>query len=86
MTLGNDTGLAVPADLAAEIQAVANEEHRRPLDVLRDAIESYRKERRWRRTLAYGADRAKALGLTEADVPRLIAEYRQEKRQGLHSE
>ena len=39
-------------------------------------------EQRWRRTLAYGADRAKALGVTEADVPRLIAAYRQEQRQG----
>jgi hypothetical protein len=86
MTSGNDTDLTIPPALAAEIQAAAEEEHRPPLDVLRDAIESYRKEQRWRRTLAYGADRAKALGLTEADVPRLIAEYRQEKRQRLQPE
>jgi hypothetical protein len=52
----------------------------------RDAVESNRKEQRWRKTLSYGADRGRALGLTEADVPRLIAEYRQQKRQGLHSE
>jgi hypothetical protein len=78
--------LTVPPALAAEIQAAADEEHRPPLEVLRDAIESYRKEQRWRRTLDYGADRAKALRLTEADVPRLIAEYRQEKRQRLRSE
>jgi hypothetical protein len=81
MTSGNDAGLIIPPALVAEIQAAAEEEHRLPLDVLRDAIESYRKEQRWRRTLAYGAERARALGLTETDVPRLIAEYRQEKRQ-----
>jgi len=86
MPSGYDAELTIPSLLAAELQAIADEERRPPLDVLRDAIESYRKEQRWRRTLAYGAERAKALGLTEADVPRLIAEYRQEKRQSLHSE
>ena len=85
MASNHDTSLDIPPALAAEIQAAADEEHRPPLDVLRDAIESYRKEQRWRRTLAYGAERATALGLTEADVPRLIAEYRHEKRQGLQS-
>jgi hypothetical protein len=83
MTPSDDTSLAIPPALAAEIQAAADEEHRPALEVLRDAIEGYRREQRWRRTLAYGAQRANAPGLTEADVPRLIAEYRQEKRRGL---
>lgn len=82
----NEMGLTVPPTLAAEIQAAADEERRAPLDVLRDAIENYRREQRWRRTLAYGADRARTLGLTEGDVPRLIAEYRQERRQGRNVE
>jgi hypothetical protein len=81
---GDDTKFAITPALAAEIQAVADEEHRPALDVLHDAIENYRKEQRWRRTLAYGAERASALGLTEADVPRMIEEYRQEKRRSLH--
>jgi hypothetical protein len=57
MASDQDTGLAIPPALAAEIQAAADEEHRPPLDVLREAIESYRKEQRWRRTLAYGGTR-----------------------------
>lgn len=81
---GDDIKFAIPPALAADIQAAADEEHRPVLEVLRDAVDSYRKEQRWRRTLACGAQRADALGLTEADVPRLIAEYRQEKRRGLH--
>jgi hypothetical protein len=81
-----DTELTIPTALQAELQAAADEEQRPVLEVLRDAVESYLKEQRWRRTLAYGADRAKALGLTETDVPRLIAEYRQEKRRALHPE
>jgi hypothetical protein len=85
MKTGNDTDFTLPPALMAEIQAAADEEHRPALDVLRDAVGRYRDEQRWRKTLAYGAERAQALGVTEADVSRLIAEYRQEKRQGLHS-
>jgi hypothetical protein len=84
MKPSSDTKLTIPPALAAEIQAAADEEHRPALDVLRDAVEGCRKEQCWRRTLAYGADRAKALGVTEADVPRLIAAYRWEQRQGPH--
>ena len=83
MKPGSDTTLTIPPALAAEIQAVADEEHRPAIEVLRDAVEGYRKEQRWRRTLAYGADRARALGVTEAEVPRLIAAYRREQQQGL---
>jgi hypothetical protein len=73
--------LAIPAALLAELQAQAEQEHRPAGDVLQDAVESYVRNKRWQTTLAYGQERAKALGLTEEDVPRLIAEYRQEKRQ-----
>jgi len=52
------------------------------MDVLRDAVKSYVREQRWRQTLAYGAERAEALGLAEEDVPGLIAESREEQRQG----
>jgi len=83
MKPSSDTTLTIPPALAAEIQAVADEEHRPAIEVLRDAVEGYRKEQRWRRTLAYGADRARALGVTEAEVPRLIAAYRREQQQGL---
>jgi len=78
--------LTLPAALAAEIQAAADEEHRPVLDVLRDAVEIYRREQRWRRTLAYGGDRVRKLGVTEADVPDLITAYRLEKRRPLASE
>jgi hypothetical protein len=80
--MDNATDLLVPAALAAEIEAAAEEENRPVLDVLHDAIERYRSERRWRQTLAYGATRAKASGLTAADVDRVIAEYRSEKQPG----
>jgi hypothetical protein len=51
--------------------------------VLRDAVESYRREQRWRRTLAYGEERVRTSGIAEADVPDLIEAYRLEKRRPL---
>jgi hypothetical protein len=71
----------VPPDLIAEIQAIAEEEHRAPGELMRDAFERYKADRDWKKIFAYGEARAKALGLTEEDVPRLIAEYRREQRQ-----
>jgi len=68
--------------LLAEIRADAEKEQRPAAEVLRDVIERGLEEHRWQRVLAYGAERAKALGLTEADVPRLIAESRAEQRNG----
>jgi len=74
--------LDIPASLLAEIRADAEKEQRPAAEVLRDVIERGLEEHRWQRVLAYGAERAKALGLTEADVPRLIAESRAEQRNG----
>lgn len=71
----------MPSDLLAQVQAVAQEEHRTTDEVIRDALERYLENHRWQRLYAYGEQRARALGLTEADVPRLIAEYRKEQRE-----
>jgi hypothetical protein len=79
---GESNPLAIPPALLAEIQEEADKEQRPASDVLRDAVRRYVREKRWQRTLAYGRERAAALGLTEEDVPRLIAESRQEHRQG----
>jgi hypothetical protein len=77
------TDTLVPPGLLAEVQAAAEEEHRAPGELVREAIERYMDDREWKKLLAYGAygrERARTLGLTAADVPRLIAEARQEKR------
>ncbi|HEX4144276.1 MAG TPA: hypothetical protein VHY91_12270 [Pirellulales bacterium] len=70
--------LTIPPALLAQVQAAADEEHRPAAEVLSDAVERYLRERRWRKIFAYGEERARTLGLTEADIPRLIAEYRHE--------
>ena len=40
----------------------------------------YIEDRMWRKLHAYGARRARKRGITEEDVPRLVEEYRREKR------
>ena len=73
MEAESDTNpLAIPAALLAELQAEAAEERRSAQDVLQDAVTRYVKAKRWQRTLAYGQQRVKALGLTEADVARQL--------------
>lgn len=79
MKTASDTeSVRMPSSLLAEVQAAANEEHRSRDEVVREAIERYLRNRRWQRLLAYGERQAQSLGLTDADVPRLIEEYRQE--------
>jgi hypothetical protein len=76
-----DNGLfSIPPALLEAIRAAADEDQRPAADVVRDLLEQGLKDRRWQRTLAYGRERAHALGLTEEDVPRLIAEVRCERR------
>jgi hypothetical protein len=70
--------LIIPPALLAQVQAAALEEHGSPVEVLRDAVEYHLRERRWQWVFAYGEQCAQTLGLTELDIPRSIAEYRQE--------
>ena len=76
-----ENNIAIPPSLLAEIQAAAEEEKRPAEEVLREAIERYLENRRWQQLVSYGQQRARELGLTEADVPRLIAESRRERAQ-----
>jgi hypothetical protein len=74
--------IAIPPELFEEFKAAADEEKRPAEELLREAIERYLRNRRWQRIFAYGEERARALGLTEEDIPRLVGESRQEQRQG----
>jgi hypothetical protein len=80
--MSNDGSLAIPPALLAEIEAEAEKEHRSAVDVLQDAVTRYVREKRRQKIHAKGADSAKTLGLTEDDIPRLIADTRKELRQG----
>jgi predicted transcriptional regulator len=50
-------------------------------EITRDALTAYLALRQLDRLQEYGQQRAEELGLTEADIPRLISESRRESRQ-----
>jgi hypothetical protein len=68
----NNTTLAVPAALLAEINAVADQEHRPAHEVLQEAMHRYMDAKAIRRVPAYVQQRAAALGLTDGGVPRRL--------------
>jgi predicted DNA-binding protein len=62
----------VPPGLLDEVQAAAEEERRAPAELVREAIEGYLDERERQKLLAFGQERTRTLGLSEADVHGLI--------------
>lgn len=75
-----DNPITIPPALA-EIREAADEERWPAGDLLREAVERYLENRRWQRLFVYGEERARALGLTKANIPRIIAESRRERAQ-----
>jgi ribbon-helix-helix CopG family protein len=78
--MGAANNISLPEPLLAEIQSAAQAERRSVDEVLTDAVTRYIEERWWAELLGYGAERAKALGVRESDIDRLIAESRAEQR------
>jgi predicted transcriptional regulator len=65
----------------AELEKLARAQERSVNEVLADAVDLYIKEKQWSALKRYGRAKSRELGLTEADVPRLILESRQERSQ-----
>src|SRR5215472_11143761 len=72
--------ISLPESLLAQIRNAARAEHRSVDDILADAVTRYLEDRSWTNLMSYGAEQAKALGIAESDVDRLIAESRAETR------
>jgi len=70
-----------PQALMNEVESVARAQQRSVREVVTEALERYIKEMQWQSLKAYGRERARMLGLTEADVSRLVAESRRERKQ-----
>lgn len=65
----------IPEDLMAVIEQEARIQQRPITDVFTEAVRRYLDDRTWQRVIEKGRDRAKAMGLTEEDVPRLIVSH-----------
>lgn len=71
--------ITLPAELLAAIKSAAAAEQRSVEEVLFEAVQRYLDDRSWTNLLDYGQEQAKARGIKESDVDRLIAQYRAER-------
>jgi hypothetical protein len=72
--------LRMPSELVTQMEAAARAANKTPDEWAAEAFEHHLETEKWRELLAYGRENARRLGLTEEDVPRLIAEHREERR------
>ena len=70
--------ISILPELLAEAEKLAKEENRSRSELFREAIRKYIADKRWERIYRYGRLKAAEQGLAEADVQRLVDEYRSE--------
>ncbi|MEW6659992.1 MAG: ribbon-helix-helix protein, CopG family [Thermodesulfobacteriota bacterium] len=66
-------------ELLEEVERLAKEEKRTRSEFFREAVRRYIEDKKWERIYRYGRLKAQGQGLTEADVERLVDEYRAEQ-------
>lgn len=71
--------ITVPPEMAKEAEKLARREGRTMSELMREAFRLYQREREWEAANAYGRERAREAGITEADVVRIIKEFRTEE-------
>ena len=72
--------ITLPPEMAAEAEQLAKQEKRTMSELMREAFRRYKRQREWDEANAYGRAKAQQRGVTEADVVRLIKEFRAEVR------
>jgi metal-responsive CopG/Arc/MetJ family transcriptional regulator len=73
--------ISLPEPLLAEIRNAAEAGHRTADELAADAIRQYLEKQTWLQFVQQNERRTKELGITEEDIPRLVAEVRQENKQ-----
>lgn len=68
--------VSLPPKLYRLADKLAKEEGRTRSELFREALRAYVWARKWRRLQALGAEKAKAIGIKEDDIERLIDEDR----------
>ncbi len=76
--------IALPVDLVTRMDLVAKDEYRNRSEFIREAVRVYiDRTDRWERIFKAGRQVAKKMGIkSEADVNRIVLEYRHGKKQG----
>jgi metal-responsive CopG/Arc/MetJ family transcriptional regulator len=68
----------ISADLLHQVEETAREQNRQPEEVVSEAVRKYLEEQSWVRFVERNESRARAMGITEDDIPRLVDEVRRE--------
>jgi predicted transcriptional regulator len=68
-------------DLLRQIEETARAQNRKPAEVLEEAVQQYLDKESWVKFVERNEARAKAMGITEDDVPRLVEEVRRENQE-----
>jgi hypothetical protein len=69
-------------DLFHQVEKTARAQNREPAEVVSEAVRKYLDEESWVKFVEQNEVRARAKGIIEEDVDRLIAEVRSENRHG----
>jgi len=73
--------ISLPPKLEREAEKAAKEEHRTKSELIREALRRYLEGRQFKKLQAYGAKRARDLGITnEEGIDRLVHEYRNDQQ------
>lgn len=68
-------------ELIQQIEEAARTQNRKAADLLQEAVKQYLDRQSWEEFVGRNEQRARDMGLAEEDVPRLVEEYRREKRE-----
>lgn len=79
--MATDRKPLISDDLLQLVEETARAQNREPSDVVGEAVRKYLDEQSWVKFVEENEARARAKGLSEEDVDRLISEVRSENRQ-----
>ncbi|HWF10067.1 MAG TPA: hypothetical protein VG297_16480 [Bryobacteraceae bacterium] len=79
--MATEMNVLLSDELLREVQETARAQNKQPAEVVTEAVSKYVKDRKWARFVERNEQRARELGITEQDIPRLIAETRLENKQ-----
>lgn len=73
--------VSLPIPLVAELKRAADADEMTVAEFVQKAVQRSLEDRQWQRLYAYGEQQARNLGIEEADVDRIVHQYRQEERE-----
>ena len=80
MRTSRTLSITLPPEMFERAAAIARKEDRTMSELVREALRHYERGQWWNEMNAYGSAKARAQGLTEADVMPMVKELRQRKK------